>query len=249
MQQDILKNPVNFSILIPAYNEEANIIATLEETVKVLETFNPSYEIIVIDDGSRDKTRQKVAGFISSGNNRVKIQSYFPNKGKGYALKYGTNFTNGIYTLFLDADLDLHPSHIVEMFELMQENGADVVIGSRKIPGGRIVGWNLWRRITSDGAMFFARLVLNLKTRDVTAGFRCYRRLALEKIDFNRINSSGYAFQEEMIFRMERMGCKIQEIPVTFVDRKFGQSKLSWREAAEFFKVMFKLKFCGKKAP
>ncbi|HEX7561057.1 MAG TPA: glycosyltransferase, partial [Candidatus Humimicrobiaceae bacterium] len=116
MQHNILKNPVDFSILIPSYNEEANISATIAETVKVLEAFNPSYEIIVIDDGSRDKTRQKVADIISSGNSKVQIQSYFPNRGKGYALKYGTDFASGNLILFLDADLDLHPSQLIEMY-------------------------------------------------------------------------------------------------------------------------------------
>jgi glycosyltransferase involved in cell wall biosynthesis len=95
------------TLVIPAYNEETNIVATIKETVKVLEAFNPSYEIIVINDGSRDKTCEKVAGFIYSGNSKVKIQSYFPNRGKGYALKYGTDFANGNLILFLDADLDL----------------------------------------------------------------------------------------------------------------------------------------------
>ena len=234
------------AIVIPTYNEREN----LDDLIKrVFAQDLPDLGIIFVDDNSADGTRE----FIEKLIQRHPVTLISRPKKLGLGSAYVTGFQRALTTgaefiLEMDADLSHAPEDLPQILKAAKE-GADVVIGSRKIPGGRIVGWNLWRRITSDGAMFFARLVLNLKTRDVTAGFRCYRRLALEKIDFNRINSSGYAFQEEMIFRMERMGCKIQEIPVTFVDRKFGQSKLSWREAAEFFKVMFKLKFCGKKAP
>ena len=118
-----------FSILIPAYNEEKNIILTITETIKVFEDFKKDYEIIVVDDGSTDNTCNLVKKNLPNFNNKVKLESYSPNKGKGYALKYGFNFASGEYILFLDADLDLHPSQLVNLYNLMMEKNADAVIG------------------------------------------------------------------------------------------------------------------------
>jgi len=233
MQQDILKNPVIFSILIPAYNEEANIIATLKETVKVLDTFNTPYEIIVIDDGSKDKTLQKVAGFINSGNNRVKIQSYFPNKGKGYALKYGTNFANGIYTLFLDADLDLHPSHIVEMFKLMQENGADAVIGS-KMHKDSTLNYPFLRKILSSSYYLIIKILFRLKVRDTQTGIKLFRQDVLKNC-ISQVLVKRYAFDLELLVIINRKGYKIIEAPVNVKEnREFRRIGIK-----DAFKVFF----------
>jgi Glycosyltransferases, probably involved in cell wall biogenesis len=212
MQHDILKNPVDFSVLIPAYNEETNITATIGETVKVLEAFNPSYEIIVIDDGSRDKTCQKVADIISSGNIKVKIQSYFPNKGKGYALKYGTNFTNGNYILFLDADLDLHPSHLVEMFKIMQENRADAVIGS-KMHKGSIINYPILRKILSSLYYLIIKVLFRLKVKDTQTGIKLFKQDVLKNC-ISQVLVKRYAFDLELLVIINRKGYKIFEAPV-----------------------------------
>src|SRR4030066_248941 len=110
-------NPIEFSILIPAFNEATRIISTIEETERVLEKFNPDYEILIVDDGSIDGTAGTVKTFLMNNSKKVRIESYTPNKGKGFALKYGFDFLSGKYVLFLDADLDLHPSHLINLYK------------------------------------------------------------------------------------------------------------------------------------
>jgi dolichol-phosphate mannosyltransferase len=142
----------------------------------------------------------------------------------------------------MDADFSHDPKDIIRLIEIC-ENGFHLAIGSRKINGGKIIGWNWKRKLMSHGAMFLSRLILHLRTKDVTAGFRCYHHEVLKKINLDNIKSNGYAFQEEMLYRTEKLGFTIAEIPVTFKDRKHGQSKLGKKEIKEFFIVIFKLKF------
>ncbi|HEX9664364.1 MAG TPA: polyprenol monophosphomannose synthase, partial [Patescibacteria group bacterium] len=165
---------------------------------------------------------------------RLGIGSAYLN-GFKYALEQGADLI-----FEMDADLS-HQSQAIPQFLKAAEN-ADVVIGSRKIPGGQIIGWGLWRQFCSAGAMWFSRLILGLKTRDVTSGFRCYKREALNSFDLSKIKSNGYAFQEELIWLCEKNNCKIKEIPITFIDRQSGKSKLTGRDVAEFFSSMVRLK-------
>jgi len=212
MQQNISKNPVDFSILIPAYNEETNIVATIKETVKILEAFNPSYEIIVIDDGSRDKTCEKVLSFISTGNNKVKIHSYFPNKGKGYALKFGTDVANGNHILFLDADLDLHPSQLIEMYKIMRENNADVVIGS-KMHKDSMINYPFFRKILSSSYYLIIKILFRLKIKDTQTGIKLFKQDVLKNC-ISRVLVKRYAFDLELLLIINRKGYRILEAPV-----------------------------------
>jgi glycosyltransferase involved in cell wall biosynthesis len=139
---------IDFSIVIPAYNEAGNIIATVRETSRVLEGFNPDYEILVINDGSTDDTLKNVRDFLCSNNKKVRLEGYSRNKGKGFALKYGAERALGNMIIFLDADLDLHPSLIIDLFNIMQQSGADVVIGS-KMHKNSVLNYPLLRKILS----------------------------------------------------------------------------------------------------
>ena len=233
MQHNILKNPVDFSILIPAYNEETNIAATIAETVKVLEAFNPSYEIIIIDDGSRDKTRQKVADIISSGNRKIKIQSYFPNKGKGYALKYGTDFANGNFILFLDADLDLHPSQLIGMYKIMQENNADVVIGS-KMHKDSMTNYPFFRKILSSSYYLIIKVLFRLKVKDTQTGIKLFKQDVLKKC-IQQVLVRRYAFDLELLVIINRKGYRIFEAPV-YVKENREFRRIGIKDA---FKVFF----------
>jgi len=212
MQNDIIKNPVDFSILIPAYNEENNIIATLKETSGVLEAFNPSYEIIVIDDGSQDRTSEIVRDFISSGNKKVKLQGYFANKGKGHALKYGTNFANGNSILFLDADLDLHPSHLEGMYNIMLQNKADVVIGS-KMHKNSTINYPFFRKVLSSSYFLIIKALFRLKVRDTQTGIKLFRQDVLKNC-IHKVLVKRYAFDLELLVIINSRGYKICEAPV-----------------------------------
>ena len=143
------------------------------------------------------------------------------------------------YIFEMDADFSHNPDDIPRMLSVAQN--ADLVIGSRKIAGGKIIGWGWWRKFMSNGAMWLSRLLLRLKVRDVTSGFRCFKRRVLETIPLDEIKSNGYAFQEEMLYRTQKTGFTISEIPVTFIDRQEGKSKLSKKDIFEFFYIIFKL--------
>jgi len=145
------------------------------------------------------------------------------------------------FVISMDADFSHNPKDITRLLE--NSNDFDIVLASRKIAGGKIIGWNIWRYISSNGAMAFSRFILSIKTQDVTAGFKCYNKNFLEFIENRNIKSNGYAFQIEMIYLAEKNGFRIKEIPSVFLDRQKGQSKLSFKDAIEFFINVFKLKF------
>lgn len=230
-------------IIIPTYNEADNIKRL------IIEIFNldiPDLQIIVIDDNSPDKTADVVEKIKESMGWNTKIFLIKRNKKLGIGSAYIAGFKkalalNADYIFEMDADLSHNPQDIPLMLAKIADN--DLVIGSRKIKGGKIIGWNLKRKLMSNGAMFVSRLLLRLKPKDVTAGFRCYKKEVLQKIDLEKIKSNGYAFQEEMLYRTQKLGFKICEVPVIFRDRKFGQSKLSKKDILEFFLIIFKLRF------
>ncbi|MFH1781742.1 MAG: polyprenol monophosphomannose synthase, partial [Patescibacteria group bacterium] len=142
----------------------------------------------------------------------------------------------------MDADFSHHPKYIPDFLREI-ENGYDLVVGSRRVPGGKIENWGPWRRLESGGAMWFSRVMLGLKTRDVTSGFKCYTKKAIQAMDLPAIKSNGYAFQEETIYRCEKAGLKVKEIPIIFTDRQQGKSKLSKKEVFNFFTTILRLKF------
>lgn len=229
------------TIIIPTYNERENIVQLIND-IFLLNI--PDLKIIVVDDNSPDKTADAVAQaqtmypdlYLVRRNGKLGIGSaYIAGFKKALAL-------NSDFIIEMDADFSHDPKDLPRLIAAC-ENNSDLAIGSRKIKGGEIIGWNLKRHLMSNGAMFFARLVLGLKTKDITAGFRCFRRSVLEKINVDSIKSNGYAFQEELLYRTEKSGFIIEEIPVTFKDREFGKSKLGKKEIKEFFVIIFKLKF------
>lgn len=229
------------TIIIPTYNEKENIVQLIND---IFLLHIPDLKIIVVDDNSPDKTADAVAQvqtvypdlYLVRRNGKLGIGSaYIAGFKKALAL-------NSDFIIEMDADFSHDPKDLPRLISAC-ENNADLAIGSRKIKGGKIIGWNLKRHLMSNGAMFFARLLLGLKTKDITAGFRCFRRSVLEKINIDTIKSNGYAFQEELLYRTEKSGFTINEIPVTFKDREFGKSKLGKKEIKEFFIIIFKLKF------
>ena len=207
-----------FSVLIPAYNEEKNIILTITETIKVFEDFKKDYEIIVIDDGSTDNTCNLVKKNLPNFNNKVKLESCSPNKGKGYALKYGFNFASGDYVLFLDADLDLHPSQLVNLYNLMMEKNADVVIGS-KLNKSSSLNYPAIRKFLSKGYYIFIKVLFHLPLKDTQTGLKLFKYEVL-KNSINKLKVDKYAFDLELLAIINKYGCKIIESPVTVKSKR-----------------------------
>lgn len=226
-------------IIIPTYNEGENIEKLIK---KIFNLGIQNLNVAIVDDNSSDGTGKKADELAK--NFPVKVIHRPQKSGLGSAYKEGFKYAleNGADLIFeMDADFSHSPQEIPNFIKTIKE-GHDVVIGSRRIKGGKIIGWNIFRKFSSWGAMTISRVILNLKIYDVTSGFRCYKRKVLESIDLDKINSNGYAFQEEMIYLCEKKGFKIKEIPIIFFDRKFGKSKLSKKEIVEFFINLSKLK-------
>ncbi len=237
---NLFSKPEKIVIVIPTYNEKINVEGLIEQ---IFSQNIPNLEITFVDDNSPDGT----AEIIKTLQSKYPIQLISRSDKLGIGSAYLAGFKQALaagadYIFEMDADFSHSPKDLPILLSSCQA-GADLTIGSRKITHGKIIGWNWWRHFCSDGAMWFARLFLKLQPKDVTAGFRCFKRKILETIDLEKIKSNGYAFQEELLYKIQKSGFKIKEVPVTFLDRTQGTSKLSKKDILEFFIVMFKLKF------
>ncbi|MBN1299078.1 MAG: glycosyltransferase [Actinobacteria bacterium] len=225
MPDKTVQNLIDFSIVIPAYNEEGRIVCTLKETAEVFENFNSSYEIIAVDDGSTDKTRENVEAFISSGASycrKVRIESYSPNMGKGNALKHGASIARGKYILFLDADLDLHPSIAKELYEIIKTKDADVVIGS-KMHRKSVLHYPFLRKLTSYCYYIIIKILFRLSIKDTQTGIKLFKREVLGKC-LPKVIVKRYAFDLELLVAVNKKGYSIVEAPVRVdLKRQFGR--------------------------
>jgi len=232
MNKNDTGNPIEFSILIPAFNEANRIIATIEETEKVLEKFNQNYEILIVDDGSFDGTSDVVKTY-SKNNKKIKIESYLPNKGKGFALKYGFGFLSGRYILFLDADLDLHPSHLVDLYEIMKQSHADVVIGSKQNRDS-ILNYPKIRKLLSSAYYFLIKVLFSLPIKDTQTGIKLFKYNVL-KVCLHKVLVKRYAFDLELLLVVNKKKYKIMEAPINLnAKRKLG--RIGFRDAFKVFK-------------
>ncbi|HUJ62916.1 MAG TPA: polyprenol monophosphomannose synthase [Kofleriaceae bacterium] len=211
-------------IVVPTYNERDNVEAIAARLLEAL----PGGELLFVDDNSPDGTGE-LLDQLAARDGRVHVMHRAGKLGLGTA--YVAGFTWGLargyaYMFEMDADGSHDPKYLPGMLALA-EDGADVVIGSRYVPGGGTVNWGVGRQVISRGAGLYTRAILGIDVRDVTAGFVCWRRAALEAIDLPTITSNGYSFQIEMKYRALRRGLKLVETPIMFVDRRVGQSKMS----------------------
>lgn len=227
------------TVVIPTYNERDNIVNLIND---IFSQPIENLKVIVVDDNSPDKTSELVSSIQSIYPNLYLIKRY--NKlglGSAYIAGFKKAMALGADLIVeMDADYSHDPKDISRLIEVCTD-GFHLAIGSRKIKGGKIIGWNFKRKLMSHGAMIIARFFLRLRVKDVTAGFRCYKREVLEKINLDSIKSNGYAFQEEMLYRTQKNKFHIKEIPVIFTDRKLGTSKLSNKDIVEFFFTILRL--------
>ena len=228
-------------VIIPTYNEKENI----EKIIRAVFSLDGEYNILVIEDGSPDGTAQIVRRLQEEFPDRLHM---IERKGKlGLGTAYITGFKwsveNGYDYIFeMDADFSHNPNDLPRLYEACAKNGADLAIGSRYCNGISVINWPIGRVIMSYYASVYVRTVLGMKVYDTTAGFKCYRRNVLETIDLDKVRMKGYGFQIEMKYTTFKLGFNIQEVPIIFVDRTEGTSKMSSGIFGEAFWGVMKLK-------
>ncbi len=226
-------------VIIPTYNEATNI---RELIPRVLDQ-DECLDVLIVDDGSPDGTG-KLADEIAAKNGRVEVLHREKKLGLGTAYKDGFKWAlEREYDLIfeMDADFSHDPKHLRQFLAAIAD--ADLVLGSRYLEGRvTVVNWPMARLVLSYGANIYARIVTGHKLWDATGGFKCFRRKVLEAIDLDRVRSNGYAFQIEMSFRASKKGFRIKEIPIVFVDRTDGTSKMSGRIVREAIWMVWRLR-------
>jgi dolichol-phosphate mannosyltransferase len=232
-------SPARALIVTPTYNESAN----LDRFVSEVRAAAPHADLLIVDDASPDGTGE-IADRLAAKDPQVHVMHRAGKMGLGTA--YVEGFRWGLardYQQFFEMDADLsHQPKYLEAFFRELANGADVVVGSRNIPGGAVEGWGLGRLALSKGGSAYSRLILGVPVRDLTTGFKAFRREVLEKLDLDTVRSNGYSFQIEMTYRALRRGFRVVEVPIVFVDRTLGQSKMSRRIFVEAVGVVWKLR-------
>jgi dolichol-phosphate mannosyltransferase len=212
-------------VLIPTYNEKENIANILAAVL----AFPSNYHILVIDDGSPDGTASIVRTIMTSNADRLFIECRSGKLGLGTAYIHGFKWAlqhNYDYIIEMDADFSHNPADLDHLCAACDE-GADVAVGSRYVKGGTTENWPIDRKIYSKGGSAYTRLITGIPVKDPTAGFVCYKKNVLSLINLDNIKFIGYAFQIEMKFAAWRLGFKIKEVPIKFIDRKIGVSKMS----------------------
>ncbi len=212
-------------VIIPTYNEKENI----EKIIRRVFSLSGGYHLLIVDDGSPDGTADIIKGLQTEYGGRLNI---LERKGK---LGLGTAYIAGFkwalrndydYIFEMDADFSHKPEDLERLYEACT-HGADVVVGSRYVRGGKVVNWPMDRIMISKGGAFYTKLITWMPVSDPTAGFVCYSRKVLSTIPLDEVHFIGYAFQIEMKYRAWKLGFKIKEVPITFEDRKEGVSKMS----------------------
>ena len=216
-------------VVIPTYNEAEN----LPWIVGRLRAAHPEIDVLVVDDGSPDGTGA-IADELAAGDDAVGVVHRTAKEGLGAAYLHGFRVAlDAGYDVIgeMDADGSHQPEQLGRLLDALR--GADLVIGSRWVPGGAVVNWPLRRELLSRGGNLYVRLLLGVPVRDATAGYRLFRRATLEKIDLDSVRSTGYVFQTDMVARALHAGLVVREVPIEFVERVRGDSKMSGAVAAE----------------
>ncbi|KAL3680281.1 hypothetical protein R1sor_023237 [Riccia sorocarpa] len=232
-----------YSILVPTYNERLNIALLCYLLFKTLNDLDVDFEVIVIDDASPDGTQDVVRQLQRVyGEDKILLRPRAAKLGLGTAYVHGLKHASGDYIVIMDADLSHHPKYLPSFIRKQLETKADIVTGTRYLEGGGVHGWDLRRKLTSRGANVLAHTLLWPHVSDLTGSFRLYRKPVLEDL-VKACVSKGYVFQMEMIVRATRKGYTIAEVPITFVDRVYGTSKLGGTEIVQYLKGLLWLFF------
>jgi dolichol-phosphate mannosyltransferase len=226
-------------IIIPTYNESENLPDLLESIF----SYVPQTDILIVDDNSPDGTGD-LADKIALKDKRVHVLHRTGKLGLGTAYVAGFKYAiaqNYDAAFEMDADFSHDPKYLPAFLAAIEN--ADLVIGSRYIPGGSTPNWSFSRRMISSCGNVFARFLLGMPTHDCTAGYRCYRREVLENINLDTIESQGYGFQVELAYRVTKQGFRVVETPIVFMDRRIGKSKMSRKIVLEAFVYVLRTRF------
>jgi len=229
-------------VIIPTYNEKENI----EKMVRKVMSLPKDFHLLVVDDGSPDGTGTLVKNLQKEFPNKLFIEERAGKLGLGTAYLHGFNWglkRDYTYLCEMDADFSHNPDDLIRLLSACENQGADLAIGSRYVKGGKVANWDKKRLLLSFLASFYVRMILWIGIKDTTAGFKCYHRNVLEKINFESVTFKGYAFQICMKYAAVRHKFKIIEVPIIFIDREFGQSKMSSSIFKEAIFGVWKMRF------
>ena len=239
----------NVWICLPTYNEAEN----LERMIRALGEERAQHElaltVLVVDDGSPDGTGD-IADRLANELDWVRVlhRTSKDGLGRAYLAAFQVALDGGAdMVMEMDCDFSHDPKDVHRLVAAARD--ADLVIGSRNVPGGGVRGWPWYRNLISKGGSFYARTILGLRIRDMTAGFKLFRRAVLETLDLSGIEASGYMFQIELKYRTVKAGFSVHEVPVIFIDREFGESKMNSSIVLEAIWRVWKLKFRRPSAP
>ena len=226
------------SVIVPTYNEKENLPILIDKINRVFADGKINGDVVIIDDNSPDGTGQ-LAEQLKEKYKFLKVVHRPTKLGLGSAYRESFRAAESKLLITMDADLSHDPAYIPQFIEKAEH--ADVVVGSRYVEGGGIVGWGLYRKLVSKLANFLARIAAGAGVGDMTSGYRAYRKEVFEKVATEGIKSSGYAFQLEIIYEIRKKGFKIDEVPIIFTDRRKGESKLGMRDIISFLILAIKL--------
>ncbi|KIW02878.1 uncharacterized protein PV09_05928 [Verruconis gallopava] len=228
------KNKNKYSVILPTYNERKNLPIIVWLLNESFTKNNLDYEVIVVDDGSPDKTADIARQLAKAYPGRIVLKERQGKLGLGTAYVHGLQFATGNFVIIMDADFSHHPKFIPEMIRVQETADYDIVTGTRYSGStSGVFGWDLRRKLVSKGANIFADTILRPGVSDLTGSFRLYKKEVLQKA-IAKVQSKGYVFQMELMVIAKSMGYTVAEVPITFVDRLYGESKLGGDEIVQY---------------
>ncbi|EER32326.1 dolichol-phosphate mannosyltransferase [Candida tropicalis MYA-3404] len=230
-----------YSVILPTYNEKRNLPILIYLLNKTFTANKLDWEVIIVDDNSPDGTQEVAKKLIDIfGSEHIQLRPRAGKLGLGTAYVHGLQFVTGNFVIIMDADFSHHPEAIPEFIAKQKTEDFDIVTGTRYAGDGGVYGWDFKRKLISRGANFLASVVLRPNVSDLTGSFRLYKTEVLRKI-IDVTQSKGYVFQMEMMVRAKAMGFTVGEVPISFVDRLYGESKLGGDEIVQYGKGVWTL--------
>ncbi|CAN3374390.1 hypothetical protein DIURU_000730 [Diutina rugosa] len=233
--------PDKYSVILPTYNERKNLPILVYLLAKTMDQHKLDWEVVIVDDASPDGTQEIAKQLIDVfGKEHIQLRPRAGKLGLGTAYVHGLQYVTGNFVIIMDADFSHHPEAIPQFIAKQKEGNYDIVTGTRYAGDGGVYGWDFKRKLVSNGANFLASTVLRPHVSDLTGSYRLYKKEVLQKIIAATV-SKGYVFQMEMMVRARSMGFTIGEVPIAFVDRLYGESKLGGDEIVGYLKGVWTL--------